>query len=112
MAFLTPIPLFLPFIATALMSLKSLLYLTLLMVSTQAVAQVRYAALIGPQATTASYKVNGQSQPTSFKPGVMAGLGIKIPFDNQFYFFPSFYYRIQGYPERKSLSSYRNCPEQ
>lgn len=60
-------------------------------------AQVRFAAIAGPQFTSARYTVNGNKQSTSFKPGVMAGVGLKVPFDTRLYFFPSIYYSLKGY---------------
>ena len=60
-------------------------------------AQVRMAAFVGPQATSAHYLVNEIKQPASWKFGVMAGLSAKVPFDNQLYFFPSVYYSLKGY---------------
>lgn len=60
-------------------------------------AQVQVALFAGPQATTAHYVVNDNTQPSQFKYGVMAGVGMKVPFDNQLYFFPSVYYSLKGY---------------
>ncbi len=59
--------------------------------------QVKFAAFAGPQATSARYTVRDMKQPTDFKAGVMAGLGLKVPFDHQLYFFPSIYYSLKGY---------------
>ena len=59
--------------------------------------QVRFAAYAGPQATSAHYLVNEKKQPNSWKFGAMAGVSVKVPFDNQLYFFPSVYYSLKGY---------------
>lgn len=60
-------------------------------------AQVKLAAFAGPQATSAHYTVRDSKQTTSYKYGFMAGGGVKVPFDNQLYFFPSIYYSLKGY---------------
>ena len=60
-------------------------------------AQVRLVAFAGPQVTSAHYKINDIKQPAQFKPGAMAGVALKVPFDNQLYFFPSVYYSLKGY---------------
>ena len=51
----------------------------------------------GPQFTSAQYKVKEVKQPTSFKPGFMAGVAMKVPFDNNIYFYPSVFYSLKGY---------------
>ncbi|HEU4473129.1 MAG TPA: outer membrane beta-barrel protein [Flavisolibacter sp.] len=60
-------------------------------------AQVRWAVFGGPLATSAKYTVGGIRQPADFKPGAMAGVGLKVDFDNQLYFFPAVYYSLKGY---------------
>jgi hypothetical protein len=59
--------------------------------------QVRMEIFGGPQLTTARYLVNGISQPTDFKLGIMAGVGAKVTVDNNFFFFPTVYYSLKGY---------------
>jgi hypothetical protein len=58
---------------------------------------VQLAVFAGPQASSAHYKVRDEKQPTEFKFGAMAGVGLKVPFDNQLFFFPSIYYSLKGY---------------
>src|SRR5215213_8202977 len=60
-------------------------------------AQVRFAVYAGPQATSVRYMVNDKKQPASWKYGAMGGVSVKVPFDNQLYFFPSVYYSLKGY---------------
>ena len=60
-------------------------------------AQVQVALFAGPQATSAHYVVGENTQPSSYKFGGMAGVGLKVPFDNQIYFFPTAYYSLKGY---------------
>lgn len=60
-------------------------------------SQVRTHLFAGPQMTTASYKMAGNKQETSFKPGFMAGIGLKVPFDHQLYFAPTIFYSLKGY---------------
>jgi hypothetical protein len=79
------------------MRLKFTLTLTLLCASMIGLAQVRFAVYAGPQTSSAKYTVEDQKQPTSWKYGAMAGVSVKVPFDNQLYFFPSIYYSLKGY---------------
>ncbi|MFL5809594.1 MAG: porin family protein [Flavisolibacter sp.] len=58
---------------------------------------MRFAVYAGPQTTSASYKVEDEKQPTAWKYGAMAGVSVKVPFDNQLFFFPSIYYSLKGY---------------
>lgn len=60
-------------------------------------AQVKIAAFAGAQATSAHYVINDASQPHDYKLGVMAGLGAKVPFDGNLFFFPAIYYSLKGY---------------
>lgn len=59
--------------------------------------QVQINLFGGPQFSKASYKVNDSKQKTSFKPGIQAGIGLKIPFENRIYFAPSVFYSHKGY---------------
>jgi hypothetical protein len=56
-----------------------------------------YGVFAGAQATTAKYKVRETEQQTGYKYGPLAGVAIKIPFENHLYFTPSFYYNKKGY---------------
>lgn len=53
--------------------------------------------IVGPQLTSANYKVEDEKQPTDFKIGGQAGVTVKVPFENQLYFAPSIYYSLKGY---------------
>lgn len=72
-------------------------------------SQLRTHLFAGPQMTTASYKVGGKSQDASFKPGFMAGIGLKVPFDNQLYFAPTVFYSLKGY--KVTLSDPAGLPD-
>jgi hypothetical protein len=62
-----------------------------------ALAQVQYSVFAGPQFTTAHYKVQGVKQETTYKPGLLVGAGMKVPFENHLYFSPSVFYSLKGY---------------
>jgi hypothetical protein len=79
------------------MPLKIILILAIFFCSFVCHAQVRPTLFAGPQATSAYYTVRGAKQTTDFKFGFMAGGGLKVPFENQLYFFPSVYYSLKGY---------------
>jgi hypothetical protein len=69
----------------------------LFLISFKSNAQVQFACFAGGQVTSARYLVNDIKQPTKYKPGTMAGVAVKVEFDNQLYFFPSVYYMLKGY---------------
>lgn len=80
------------------MQRKIFLFFILISISVFSYAQpVQFAIFAGPQATSAHYTVNGIKQPTQYKYGAFAGVGLKVPFDNQLYFFPAVYYSLKGY---------------
>jgi len=60
-------------------------------------SQVLFGASAGPQATGVRYIVDHKKQESSLKPGVNAGLQIKIPFDGRLSFAPSIMYNLRGY---------------
>jgi hypothetical protein len=60
-------------------------------------AQMQVVGFAGPQITSAQYKVKDEKQSVDYKMGVTAGGGLKVVFDNQFYFFPALYYSLKGY---------------
>jgi hypothetical protein len=60
-------------------------------------SQVNFLAFAGGHANTAQYFVRGQRQDASFKPGGIAGIGVKIPFENKLYFSPAVFYSLKGY---------------
>jgi hypothetical protein len=76
---------------------KVFVILCFLFLSFWANAQVQFASFAGGQATSARYLVNGIKQPNKYKPGTMAGVAVKVEFDNQLYFFPAVYYMLKGY---------------
>ena len=88
------------------MFLKIYFILFIVSASFHANAQVKIAAFAGPQATSAHYSINGQNQDTKFKMGVMAGLGLKVPFEGRLYFFPAVYYSLKGYKVTLALPAY------
>ncbi len=47
--------------------------------------------------TSARYSIRDSKQPTDFQKGLMGGIGLKVPFDNQLYFFPTVFYSRKGY---------------
>lgn len=70
-------------------------------------AQITKLAFFGgPQMSSAHYKVDGVKQPTNFKTGFMAGAAVKVPFDNNLYFFPAIYYSMKGYKVTLNNPSY------
>lgn len=60
-------------------------------------AQVRLAAHAGYQSTTVRYTIEDSKQNTGRKNGIVAGLSLKIPFENQLHFFPTIQYSKKGY---------------
>ena len=51
----------------------------------------------GYQTTSAKYTVKGIEQNTGQKSGVVAGVSLKMTFENRFYFFPTIQYSTKGY---------------
>lgn len=86
------------------MKVYSVLFFLLLVLNSR--GQVKFVALAGPQMTSARYTINSIKQPTSYKAGVMAGFGLKVPFENRLYFFPSVYYSLKGYKVTFNTPSY------
>lgn len=62
-----------------------------------ATAQNQLAVFGGLQGTSAKYLVNNQKQDVEMKIGGQAGLGIKVPFDGNLFFYPSAFYSMKGY---------------
>lgn len=60
-------------------------------------AQVSFLAFAGGQATSARYMVKDQQQPSDFRFGAVAGVGLKVFFENQLFFSPQIYYSQKGY---------------
>ncbi len=59
--------------------------------------QIYFAASAGPQATGVHYVVDHNTQESSYKLGVNAGLQVKIPLEGRLYFAPSIMYNLRGY---------------
>ncbi|MFN2439333.1 MAG: porin family protein [Chitinophagaceae bacterium] len=78
----------------------------LIIVSNDVISQGRIGVIVGPQATSANYKVDNKKQPTEYKLGAQGGITLKIPFENQLYFAPSFYYSLKGYKVKLNKPSY------
>ena len=77
--------------------IKTGITLIILLSSLICLAQPEVLVFGGPQLSSARYTVNEVKQPTQFKPGLMAGVAMKVEFDNLLYFFPSVYYNLKGY---------------
>jgi hypothetical protein len=60
-------------------------------------SQSRFGIFAGPQTTSAKYSVTGIKQPTNYKQGFSAGIGLKIPFESHLFFSPAAFYSLKGY---------------
>ncbi len=60
-------------------------------------SQIQFNVFAGPQATTASYTVNGVKQDTKMKYGFQAGVGAKVAFEGKLSFAPAVFYSMKGY---------------
>src|SRR6187551_3261740 len=89
------------------------LALTVLALSTTFIAnsqnQPEFNIFAGPQATTASYSVEGTKQETEMKIGFQAGIGMKVQVENQLYFAPAVYYSMKGY--KVAFNKYNTLPD-
>ena len=70
---------------------------TALFISIAAQSQVQFTIFGGPQATSASYTLEGVKQKTSYKFGGQLGAGMKVPFETRLYFAPALFYSMKGY---------------
>src|SRR3982750_2170798 len=77
------------------LSLIVIALLTTLFASSQ--DQPVFNIFAGPQATTASYSIEGKKQETDMKIGFQAGIGMKVQVENKLYFAPAVYYSMKGY---------------
>lgn len=59
--------------------------------------QARVSVFAGPQTSTAKYTILNVNQPTEFKYGLHAGVGMKVNFENHLFFFPAISYSNTGY---------------
>lgn len=72
-----------------------LLSFLLLCLQISTLSQVRVFA--GPQMTTAAYSIRNVDQPTEWKGGFMAGIGLTNQVEGPLYFSPSLYFSRKGY---------------
>jgi Outer membrane protein beta-barrel domain len=72
-------------------------------------SQSLFGIFAGPQATTAKYTIADVKQPTEYKFGFHAGVGWKIPFDNNLYFSPAAFYSLKGY--KVKFNNYSTPPD-
>jgi hypothetical protein len=79
------------------MPLKTILTPILICCTVLCHAQVQVSLFAGPQATSARYLINTHKQSTSSKIGMMGGVGLKVPFENNLFFAPAVYYSVKGY---------------
>src|SRR5688572_17640596 len=75
-----------------------ILFIAITLLTTFSVnSQVRFGFFAGPQATGVRYIIDEKKQESSLKPGVNAGLQMKVPFENRLSFAPSIMYNLRGY---------------
>jgi len=79
------------------MASRFIVFFLFIIISNTVISQVRIGVIIGPQATSANYKIKEEKQPTEYKMGGQAGITAKIPVEFQLYFAPSVYYSLKGY---------------
>jgi hypothetical protein len=65
-------------------------------------SQITWNIFAGPQATSSKYTVpmpnkTYEKQESSFKFGLQAGVGIKVPFDVKLFFSPAVFYSMKGF---------------
>jgi len=77
-----------------------------LLSAVQVNSQVQFSIFGGPQATTANYKIDGVKQDTKMKIGFQAGMGMKVPFEDQLFFAPALLYSMKGYKVTYNRISY------
>lgn len=82
---------------TCMKTLLAALLATSLSAPLFSAAQVEVVFFGGPQASSARYSINDAKQSAGYKYGGMAGVAMKVPFDNQLFFFPSVFYSAKGY---------------
>jgi Outer membrane protein beta-barrel domain len=75
----------------------SLLLSIILLITFSAGSQPSWYIFAGPQATSSHYTIDGARQNNNLKIGFQAGLGCKVPFDNQLSFSPAVFYSLKGY---------------
>ncbi len=76
---------------------KFLSLLTALAISFIANSQVEIGIFAGPQTMSAKYRVHNQKQANEYKYGFQAGVNLKVPFEENLFFAPAFFYSMKGY---------------
>ena len=87
------------------------LVIATLIITFDATSQVQFNVFAGSLVSTAYYKVNDSRQNTGNKIGFQAGLGMKVPFENNFYFAPSVFYSLKGYTVKLDSRVFPPDPE-
>jgi hypothetical protein len=78
--------------------MKSFLPVSIILLMTLvARTQPAWNIFAGPQVNSAHYVVAGEKQNTKMKGGFQAGIGCKVPFDNNISFSPAIFYSLKGY---------------
>ncbi|MGH2553778.1 MAG: porin family protein [Chitinophagaceae bacterium] len=78
--------------------MKKFLFLPVTLLATFfSYSQVEVGLFAGPQATGARYTIRNQKQKNEMKYGFHAGLGLKVPFENNLFFAPAAFYSLKGY---------------
>ena len=88
------------------MASRFIVFFLFIIISNTVISQVRIGVIIGPQATSANYKIKEEKQPTEYKMGGQAGITAKIPVEFQLYFAPSVYYSLKGYKVKLNHPSF------
>src|SRR5450755_1286750 len=86
-----------------------LLTLITLFITFFASSQPAWNIFAGPQATSSHYTIGGVRQDNTAKIGFQAGIGCKVPFDNQLSFSPVAFYSLKGY--KVTLNRYSFPPD-
>ena len=76
------------------------------LIATTGIGQVRTVFFAGGQVSSAHYVIRDSKQPADRKRGLMGGMALKVPFDNQLYFFPSVFYSRKGYKVKLEQPSF------
>jgi hypothetical protein len=66
----------------------------------------QFLIFAGPQMTSAKYTINGVKQPTDYKFGFQAGVGMKVPFETNLFFSPAIFYSLKGYKVKFNRPAY------
>jgi hypothetical protein len=83
-----------------------LLTMVTLLTTVTVIGQVQFCFFAGPQATAARYTILNVKQHNDLKYGFQAGIGVKVPFDNNLVFSPAIFYSMKGYKVTFSRFAY------